>query len=145
MASLDYDFHDFLRTSRIGFRLYRNNFAECDGAPRAYRDSGEHLLILSACLRLLHDQGIVENGLFVGNVQAQVNKYVPRIGDFRTTIEDIGGLIRELITKQPDKQPWESFEQSEEYIIELEKLSACMRRQNRSIHNILVLDRTLDA
>ncbi|KAK6340904.1 hypothetical protein TWF696_009217 [Orbilia brochopaga] len=143
MASLDYDFHDFLRTSRIGFRLYKNNFADCDGAPRAYRDCGERLLVLSALLRLLHDQGTVENGLFVGNVQAQVNKYVPRIGDFRTTIEDIGALIREI--SEDGKPPWESFAQSEEDFGELEKLSSSMRKQNRSIHTILVLDRTLDA
>ncbi|KAJ6262304.1 hypothetical protein Dda_3111 [Drechslerella dactyloides] len=142
MAALDYDFHDFLRTSRIGFRLYKNNFADCDGAPRPYRDCGDRLLILSACLRLLHDQGNVENGLFVGNVQAQVNKYVPRIGDFRTTIEDVGALIREI--SEDGKPPWESLAQSEEDLGELEKLSSAMRKQNRSIHNILVLDRMLD-
>ncbi|KAF3918884.1 hypothetical protein ABW20_dc0103668 [Dactylellina cionopaga] len=139
MASHDYDFDDFLRTSRIGFRLYNNNFTEPQNVSQAYQVCGDRLLVVSACLRLLHDQGSVENGLFVGNVQAQVNKYVPRIGDFRTTIEDLGALIRE---NSDDGRPWEAI--SGEDLSDLEKLSASMKKQSRMIHNILVLDRTLD-
>ncbi|KAK6528968.1 hypothetical protein TWF694_004194 [Orbilia ellipsospora] len=140
MASLDYDFDDFLRTSRIGFRLYKNNFRETQNVSQAYEVCGDRLLILSACLRLLHEQGSVEHGLFVGgNVQAQVNKYVPRIGDFRTTIEELGALIRE---NSEDGRPWAKI--SGEDLSELEKLSASMKKQSRSIHNILVLDRTVD-
>ncbi|KAK6502854.1 hypothetical protein TWF481_007895 [Arthrobotrys musiformis] len=140
MASHDYDFSDFLRTSHIGFRLYNNNFIESRGAAsQAYQVCGDRLLVLSACLRLLDEQGSVDNGLFVGNVQAQVNKYVPRIGDFRTTIEELGALIRE---NNENGRPWEAI--TGEDLSELEKLSAAMKKQSRSIHNILVLDRTMD-
>ncbi|KAF3089878.1 hypothetical protein TWF569_011593 [Orbilia oligospora] len=139
MASHDYDFSDFLRTSHLGFRLYKNNFTDSQGASQAYQVCGDRLLVLSACLRLLDEQGSVENGLFVGNVQAQVNKYVPRIGDFRTTIEELGALIRE---NNENGRPWEAI--VGEDLSELEKLSAAMKKQSRSIHNILVLDRTMD-
>ncbi|RVD88343.1 uncharacterized protein DFL_002532 [Arthrobotrys flagrans] len=139
MASHDYDFSDFLRTSHLGFRLYKNNFTESQGASQAYQVCGDRLLVLSACLRLLDEQGSVDNGLFVGNVQAQVNKYVPRIGDFRTTIEELGALIRE---NNENGRPWEAI--TGEDLSELEKLSAAMKKQSRSIHNILVLDRTMD-
>ncbi|KAF3924745.1 hypothetical protein AA313_de0209239 [Arthrobotrys entomopaga] len=140
MASLDYDFDDFLRTSRVGCRLYKNNFKETKNVSQAYEVCGDRLLILSACLRLLHEQGSVEHGFFVGgNVQAQVNKYVTRIGDFRTTIEELGALIRE---NSEDGRPWAKI--SGEDMSELEKLSANMKKQSRQIHNILVLDRTVD-
>ncbi|EGX43617.1 hypothetical protein AOL_s00215g353 [Orbilia oligospora ATCC 24927] len=139
MASHDYDFSDFLRTSHLGFRLYKNNFTDSQGASQTYQVCGDRLLVLSACLRLLDEQGSVENGLFVGNVQAQVNKYVPRIGDFRTTIEELGALIRE---NSENGRPWEAI--VGEDLSELEKLSAAMKKQSRSIHNILVLDRTMD-
>ncbi|KAF3941170.1 hypothetical protein ABW19_dt0208010 [Dactylella cylindrospora] len=141
MAFHDYDFDDFLRTSRIGFRLYNNNFREPQNVSPVYRACGDRLLVLSACLQLLHEQGSVQNGLFVGgNIQAQVNKYVPRIGDFRTTIEDLGSLIRE--NSGGGRPPWEAI--SGEDLAELEKLSSSMRKQSRSIHNILVLDRIMD-
>ncbi|KAK6361811.1 hypothetical protein TWF730_005526 [Orbilia blumenaviensis] len=139
MASHDYDFSDFLRTSHLGFRLYKNNFTQSQGASQAYQVCGDRLLVLSACLRLLDEQGSVDNGLFVGNVQAQVNKYVPRIGDFRTTIEELGALIRE---NNENGRPWEAI--TGEDLAELEKLSAAMKKQSRSIHNILVLDRMMD-
>ncbi|EPS43925.1 hypothetical protein H072_2146 [Dactylellina haptotyla CBS 200.50] len=140
MASLDYDFDDFVRTSRAGFRLYNNNFSEPQNVSQVYQVCGDRLLILSACLRLLHEQGSVDNGLFVGgNLQAQVNKWVPRIGDFRTTIEELGALIRD---NSEDGRPWQAI--SGEDLSELEKLSASMKKQSRSIHNILVLDRTMD-
>ncbi|KAK6350955.1 hypothetical protein TWF718_004135 [Orbilia javanica] len=139
MASHDYDFSDFLRTSHLGFRLYKNNFTESQGASQAYQVCGDRLLILSACLKLLDGQGSLDNGLSGGNSQALVNRYVSRIGDFRTTVEELGALIRE---NNGNGRPWEAI--TGEDLSELEKLSAAMKKQSRAIHNILVLDWTMD-
>lgn len=140
MTSHDYDFDDFLRSSKIAVRLYNNNFAEPQNASPAYRVCGDRLLILSACLRLLHDEGSSDDGLFSGNVQAQVKRYVPAIGDFRRTIRELGALIR---NNSGDGRPtWEAIAGDD--LTELEKLSSSMRKQNHNIHDLLVLDRSID-
>ena len=138
MALNTYDFEDFLRTSKNGFRLYNNNFAAASGDIAAqYSLCGERLLILCACLRLVHDEGSNLDGLFMGNRQAKVERCVARIGDFRTTVEELGAMIRRA--SRGGRYAWESLT-NDENIKALEKLSSDMDNQSLKIQDILVLD-----
>jgi hypothetical protein len=141
MAANSYDFEDFLATSKNGFRLYNNNFAGTkngDIAP-AYTTCGEKLLVLSACLRLLHEDGINNpEGLFSGqDRQAKVERCVARIGDFRSTVEDLGSLMRKATRN--GKQAWESLRDSPDRA-DFERLCEDMDKQAEKIQDLLVVD-----